>query len=142
MIRRQAPRVRRLLAWETGGRRLDPEWLAVVAAGTDLGRYPVVVPQPSGPALDALRVPVLVITAGRSRALDPGRLARRARDLLPGATTQTLALASHHSIPTEDAADLAAAITRFPAPEDNSRLRRRRNLQAAHALSDACGSLG
>jgi hypothetical protein len=79
-------------------------------------------------------VPVLVIAAGRSQAQDPGRLARRARDLLPGATTQTLALASHHSIPTEDAADLAAAITRFPAPEDNSRLRRRWRLSAGRGV--------
>jgi pimeloyl-ACP methyl ester carboxylesterase len=122
MIAPQAPRVRRLLAWETGDRRLDPEWLAVVAAGADLGRYPVVVPrQPSRPALDALRVPVLVIAAGRSRALDPGRLVQRARDLLPSVTAQTLALASHHSIPTEDAVDLAGVIRRFLALEDDSR---------------------
>jgi pimeloyl-ACP methyl ester carboxylesterase len=122
MARPGAPRMRRLLAWETCGRQLDPEWRAVAAAGADLGRYPVVLPrQPGRAELAALSVPVLVIAAGRSQAQDPGRLARRARDLLPGATTQTLALASHHSIPTEDAADLAAVITRFLALEDDSR---------------------
>jgi pimeloyl-ACP methyl ester carboxylesterase len=52
-----AGRARRLFAWETRGRPLDPDWLAVATAGADLGRLKIVRPaadaggtDPPGPA--------------------------------------------------------------------------------------------
>jgi len=107
LARPAASRMRRFLAWETGGRPLDPVWLAVVAAGQDLGRASIVAPKrPSPGQLAGLRPPALVIVAGQSRAHDPRRVARRARDQLPGAAIVTLAQASHHSIPVSDAGQL------------------------------------
>jgi pimeloyl-ACP methyl ester carboxylesterase len=58
-------------------------------------------------------VPTLVVVAGRSRSHDPARLLRRVQQLLPGARTVTLPAATHHTIPTEDAAYLAREISDF-----------------------------
>lgn len=116
MARPSAGRMNRFLAWETGGRPLDPRWLAVVTAGQDAGRFKIVLPKRPRPAeLARLRVPVLVVTAARSRAHDPRRIARRAQNLLPDATVVTLPRAAHHSIPTEDTGELHAAIEPFLA---------------------------
>ncbi|HEY6479674.1 MAG TPA: alpha/beta hydrolase [Streptosporangiaceae bacterium] len=113
-----ADRTRRLLAWETRGRPLDPAWLAVAAAGADLGRPRIVLPSVPKPAeLAALPMPVLVLVAGGSRAHDPARVAARARQRLPGVSVRTLAQAAHHTIPTEDAAEIAGCIAGFLSAE-------------------------
>jgi pimeloyl-ACP methyl ester carboxylesterase len=114
--RPSAARARRLLAWETRGRPLDPDWLAVAAAGADLGRPQIVLPAVLKPAeLASLVMPVLVVIAARSRAHDPAQIAARARQRLPEVTVETLAQASHHTIPTEDAGELTGYIARFLA---------------------------
>ena len=116
-VRPGARRAGRFLAWETRGRPLDPRWLAVVTAGYDLGRARIVMPRCPRPGeLAGLDVPTLVVVAARSRAHDPGRVARRARERLPDVTTATLPDASHHSIPTEDAAGIAGCVEGFLAP--------------------------
>ncbi len=117
LARPSARRLGRFLAWETGGRPVDPGWLAVVTAGAALGRSRMVLPRPPRPAeLAGLAVPTLVVVAGRSRSHDPARVLRRAQQLLPGAQTATLPAATHHTIPTQDAADLASLISGFLAP--------------------------
>jgi pimeloyl-ACP methyl ester carboxylesterase len=117
LARPSASRMRRFLAWETRRRQLDEAWLAVIGAGQELGRMKIVMPRSPRPAqLAGLRVPVLVIGAGRSRAHDVRRMTRRAQDCLPEVTTVTLACASHHSIPTEDAGELLGRIEPFLAP--------------------------
>ena len=116
VARPSAGRARRLLAWETGGRALDPDWLAVAAAGADLGRPHIVLPAvPKPEELAGLAMPVLVVVAGRSRAHDPARIAARARQRLPEGTVETLPQATHHTIPTQDADELTAAIAGFLA---------------------------
>jgi pimeloyl-ACP methyl ester carboxylesterase len=116
LIRPSADRARRLLAWETRGRPLDPAWLAVAAAGADLGRPHVVLPSVPKPAeLAGLAMPVLVVVAARSRAHDPAQIAARARQRLPGATVETMAQATHHTIPTEDAGELTGYMAGFLA---------------------------
>jgi pimeloyl-ACP methyl ester carboxylesterase len=117
LLARPSPRrLDRFLAWETGGRTVDPGWLAVVTAGAALGRSRIVLPRPPRPAeLAGLAVPTLVVVAGRSRSHDPARVLRRAQELLPGARTATLPAATHHTIPTEDAAGLAGLISGFLA---------------------------
>jgi pimeloyl-ACP methyl ester carboxylesterase len=111
-----AGRARRLLARETGGRPLDPDWLAVAAAGADLGRPQIVLPRVPAPAeLAGLAMPVLVVVAARSRAHDPAQIAARASDRLPEVTVETLAQATHHTIPTEDADELSGYIAGFLA---------------------------
>lgn len=108
LLRPSTRRTLRFLRWETGGRELDPDWLAVAGAAAALGR-PVILPprRARGAALAGLRIPVLVAVAGRSRAHDPARVAAAALRLIPGVTVQTLAPASHHSIPAADATQLA-----------------------------------
>jgi pimeloyl-ACP methyl ester carboxylesterase len=114
--RPSAARARRLFAWETRGRALRPDWLAVAAAGADLGRPAIVLPKrPSRAELAALDLPVLVVVAGRSRAHDPARIAARAEQWLPDVTVRTVAPAAHHSIPTEDAAELIGYLAEFLA---------------------------
>jgi pimeloyl-ACP methyl ester carboxylesterase len=77
----------------------------------------MVPPRPPRPAelagLAGLAVPTLVVVAGRSRSHDPAQVLRRAQQLLPGAQTATLPEATHHTIPTEDAARLASEISPF-----------------------------
>ncbi|HEY3980533.1 MAG TPA: alpha/beta hydrolase [Streptosporangiaceae bacterium] len=114
--RPSADRARRLLAWETGGRPLDPAWLAVAAAGADLGRPHIVLPSVPKPAeLAGMAAPVLVVVAARSRAHDPAQVAARARQRLPEATVETMAQATHHTIPTEDADELTGYMAGFLA---------------------------
>jgi pimeloyl-ACP methyl ester carboxylesterase len=114
LARPSGPRVRRFLAWETGGRSLDPAWLAVAAAGHDLGRPAIVAPRRLR-AGELAGLPVLVVTAAASRAHDPGRVALAARELLPGARLATLRQASHHTIPVRDAAEIAGGLAELTA---------------------------
>jgi pimeloyl-ACP methyl ester carboxylesterase len=115
-VRPSAARVREFLAWETRGRALDPAWLAVTSAGADLGRPRIVLPRCPRPAeLAGLRGPALVLMAGRSQAHDPGRIASRARVLLPDVSVVTVAAATHHTMPTEDVPELAGHIQGFLA---------------------------
>jgi pimeloyl-ACP methyl ester carboxylesterase len=114
--RPSAGRARRLLAWETRGRPLDPEWLAVATAGADLGRPRIVLPAvPKPEELAGLAMPALVVVAARSRVHDPAQIAARARQRLPEVTVETLAQATHHTIPTQDADELSASIAGFLA---------------------------
>jgi pimeloyl-ACP methyl ester carboxylesterase len=110
-------RLRRFLSWETGGRRLSPEWLSVAALGADLGRLAIVTPRcPTAEELALLDAPTLVVAAGRSQAHDPARMLRRAAERLPKAAHAVLADATHHTLPTEDADQLVAAIEAFLVP--------------------------
>jgi pimeloyl-ACP methyl ester carboxylesterase len=114
VLRPSAERQRRFLAWETRDRALDPTWLDVVTAGADLGRASVVLPRPFDPTrLGCLEAPTLVVVAGRSRAHHPARLAERANRALPRAGVVTLASATHHTLPTEDAHELSRVIDDF-----------------------------
>lgn len=116
LARPSAARMRRFLAWETRGRPLDEAWLSVAAAGHDLGRAHIVMPKlPAASELAALQVPVLIVVAGASQAHDPGRIAGRARERLPGATIATVPDATHHTMPTEDAGELLRHVEPFLA---------------------------
>jgi pimeloyl-ACP methyl ester carboxylesterase len=65
--------------------------------------------------LTRLALPVLVVVASRSRAHNPVLVARRASEQLPEVTVETLARATHHTIPTEDAGELTGHIAGFLA---------------------------
>lgn len=104
---------RGLLAWETGGRATDPVWTDLMCTKFG-GRTSLVWPARPRPAeLRGLRMPLLVLVAARSRQHDPARLAANARRLVPGARVVTLPDASHHTMPTEDAATIATALLDF-----------------------------
>ncbi|WP_377267234.1 alpha/beta fold hydrolase [Peterkaempfera sp. SMS 1(5)a] len=101
LLRPTAERLRGFYRWETRGAALEPAWLELAARGAaDFRRTKVVMMRrPRAAALRALTVPTLVLTAEHSRAHDVGRLAERARRLLPHAETAVLADTSHHSVP-------------------------------------------
>ena len=113
LLRPTSRRVRRALAWETGGRELPEAWVdAHVRGATEEARGPVVRTRRAGAArLAALSVPTLVVVGGSSRAHDPDRVARRAA-AVSGATVVRLAGATHHTLPLLDAPAVAAALGR------------------------------
>jgi len=105
--------MRAFLTWETGGRATDPVWTDLMCAKYG-GRTSLVWPtRPRRSELRDLRMPLLVLVAGRSRQHNPARLAANVRRLVPGARVVTLPEASHHTIPTEDAAAIDAALLDF-----------------------------
>jgi len=101
-------RWRRFLAWETGGRPLDPAWLELVATGAQ-GRNgaKIVLPKrPSDEELRALDVPVLLVLGGASRVHDVAVVREHASVLLPHVTVVTLPEATHHTLPQQHAIEL------------------------------------
>lgn len=122
LVRPTPGRVRRFLAWETGSRPLDPVWTQVFLDGaTEFEGTPIVrTRRPTADRLAALRVPVLVVLGGRSRAHAPRRVAEGAARALPGVTVAEVADATHDTMPVLDAGELAALVTgharAHPAP--------------------------
>ena len=112
LVRPTPERVRRFLAWETHGRALDPAWEAVFVDGaTDFVGTPIVrTRRPARAGLTVLRVPTLVVVAGRSRAHDPRRVAAGAA-VLPDVRVAEVPRASHHTMPVLDADEIAALLT-------------------------------
>lgn len=103
--------LRALLRWEAGGRPLDADWLRLVGLGHELpGTRLLMSRQPSAQRLAALTAPTLVLLAGRSRAHNVAKVADSARELLPAARVITLAEATHHTMPTEDADQIGAEL--------------------------------
>jgi hypothetical protein len=62
--------------------------------------------RPSAEELSACTVPALVLVAANSRQHDITQLTANARRLMPDVVTATLPGVSHHSVPTERAAQL------------------------------------
>jgi pimeloyl-ACP methyl ester carboxylesterase len=113
LLRPTPDRVRAFLAWETGGRVIDPVELDLwVRGSTEFESTPIVrTRRPAQARLAGLTAPTLVLVGGRSRAHDPSRVARNARSVLPDATVTELPAASHHTLPVLDAQDVAAAVS-------------------------------
>jgi pimeloyl-ACP methyl ester carboxylesterase len=103
--------VRALLRWETKGRRLDADWLRLVGLGHELpGIRLLMSRRPSTERLAVVTAPTLVLLAGRSRVHDVAKVADGARESLPDARVVTLAEATHHTMPTEDADQIGAEL--------------------------------
>ncbi|MEU0430227.1 alpha/beta fold hydrolase [Streptomyces sp. NPDC006290] len=111
-----AERMEAFYRWETGGTPEDPAWQAFLGSTADARRSKVVaMRRPRRGELQACTVPALVLLAGRSRAHNVRRVATEARRLMPGASVDLLPNASHHSLPTEQPAELNRLLTRFLA---------------------------
>jgi pimeloyl-ACP methyl ester carboxylesterase len=109
-----AQRMRAFLNWETGAKPLDPAWLNLMALGTELPRSKIVMPRrPAAELFRAATMPTLILLAEHSRAHDIRAVTRNARRLMPHATIDLLAGASHHTIPTEDSEQLNHKLTGF-----------------------------
>ena len=104
-------RFRRFHQWETGGRPCDPEFLDLWAGESGPGR--IVWPKrPRSAELTRLTMPVLVVTAGKTRQNDPAALMAAARRL-PDARVVLLPDATHLTVPQGDPEQINRALTEF-----------------------------
>lgn len=104
-------------SWTAGGAPVEHEPIGeMIEAGMATYRLKLPVPGRPDPArIEALRMPVLVILAGRSPMHDAAAAAAEARRRLPGGTVKVYAGASHAingEHPAEIAADVAAHLDR------------------------------
>lgn len=107
-VRPTQQRMRNFLQWETGGAALNPAWLELAAiARADVRTSPVVLPRrPTAAQLRASTIPTLVLLAEASRQHDSAQVAGMTRGLMPAAQVAVRPNATHHTIPTVDAARL------------------------------------
>ncbi|MEV8036242.1 alpha/beta hydrolase [Streptomyces sp. NPDC086182] len=109
-----AERVEAFHRWETGRTPENPTWQAFLGSTAGARRSKVVaMRRPRAEELRSCAVPALVLLAGRSRAHNARRAAAGARRLMPGARVDLLSNASHHSLPTEQPAELNSLLTQF-----------------------------
>lgn len=116
LLRPTVRRRRAFIDWETGRTALDERWrrLNDLAAAFPAAR-PLTGPRPAPEALRALRLPVLLLLAERSRAHDIGRVAASAEALLPRVETAVLPGATHHTLPLAAPPEMDARIGEFLA---------------------------
>lgn len=116
LLRPTVRRRRAFLGWETGHAALDETWLRLYdrAAAFPAAR-PLTGPRPGPEALRALRLPVLLFLAERSRAHDIGRVAASAAALVPQVETAVLPGATHHTLPLAAPPEMDARIGEFLA---------------------------
>ncbi|MFK4228090.1 alpha/beta fold hydrolase, partial [Streptomyces sp. NPDC019890] len=107
-------RVRSFLRWESRGAPLDPAWLRLQEPAASFKKArPVIGPRPGAAALHALRTPVLILLAGRSRAHDTSRVAEVGAALLPHAEITVLPSVGHHGLQHQATVELNAEIGEF-----------------------------
>lgn len=111
--------MRTFIAWEAGGRSIDPAWLTVMVQPSG-ARTSLVWPQrPPNAALRALGTRTLVLLAERSRHHNIATTAANARRLMPHAQVTVIPNATHHTMPTEGADALNATLAEFLAAADH-----------------------
>ncbi|CCQ17712.1 putative hydrolase [Rhodococcus sp. AW25M09] len=101
-------RQRRFVEWETGGLRLDPDWLDVLALGAaDFPKAKTIVPKrPKPGAFTNFGVATTVVLAGESKVHNAATIESAVRAVLPQARTVILGSATHHGLPMHPAAEL------------------------------------
>ncbi|MEV8312846.1 alpha/beta fold hydrolase [Streptomyces sp. NPDC059900] len=114
LLRPSGRRTRAFLTWETGGVPLNTDWLRLQeqTAGFPKAK-PVTGPRPAPDALRELRLPVLVLLAGRGRAHDARKVGARAAGLLPDVRTAVLPDVGHHGLPHNRTAELNGRVAEF-----------------------------
>jgi pimeloyl-ACP methyl ester carboxylesterase len=107
MVRPNARRALAHLSWETDGAPLDPDWLALQAAGAESPRPKIVAGRrPTAEELRTLTIPVLLLLAGRGKAHSAARVEQRARASVADLTVRTLPNATHFTLPALHSSDL------------------------------------
>lgn len=102
------------VAWETDGAKLDPAWLALIAAGSALPRPKYVQARAAKPEeLRTLTLPVLLLLAGHTKAHSIARVEAKARAGISNLTVSTLPEATHFTIPALHADDLNRELLAF-----------------------------
>ena len=115
--RPSAARMRDFLTWESGGAPLDATWLhlAALTGGEVRGSKLILPRRPQAGRLRACMVSTLQVLAEKSKSLDIDRAAANAQQLMPHVVNTVLPGATHHTIPTVNAAQLNREILHFLA---------------------------
>ncbi|MBW0104683.1 alpha/beta fold hydrolase [Pseudonocardia sp. KRD291] len=115
LVRPTEVRVGRFLDWETAPGGLDRTVRRLyVQAGAHFPSSPIVPDRrPRESDLRSLGVPAHVLLAERSRCHDAAAVAATARRLFADATVDVLPGATHHAMPTENAAGLTGRVRTF-----------------------------
>ncbi|MFF1556240.1 alpha/beta fold hydrolase [Streptomyces sp. NPDC058279] len=115
LVRPTTTRALRYLDRETAGTDTDPQWKRLFAlAVSDVPDRKLIVGR--RPDARALRVPLLVLLAGRSGAHDPEKVAARARAAVPHARIETLPNLTHYALPTATPTTTNRLIAEFLRP--------------------------
>ena len=111
LLRPSRDRTTSFLRWETQGLPVDPGWLELAGLAAEQPSTPFVRPKhPTDDQLRTLPAP-LVFVAGRTKSHNPDKLTQRVTTLTPTATVVRLPEATHHSLPTLHADEVAPALT-------------------------------
>jgi pimeloyl-ACP methyl ester carboxylesterase len=97
--------------WETGGRALDAQWLALWSTPYG-GRTKLVWPRQVRRAdLASVTVPVTIVLGGQSRQTPAARMAQAARAILPDARVLTIPDATHFTLPQQHPDEVGVALS-------------------------------
>ena len=112
LLRPTSARRRSLVRWESRGKTIDPEWLELTAAASELEGPSRTVPTkiPSAATVATLKPQSLVIVAGASRVHHVKRVGGNAAKRLPAGRVETIAGASHYGLPLTHAERIATLI--------------------------------
>lgn len=111
LLRPNEDRERAFVAWETGGREPDEEWLDLLALAATFPTSKTIVPKrPPARAFRDFHVATTVILARDSKVHDSTRVERAVRQVLPDARTVVLDDATHHTLPLHPADAVNAAL--------------------------------
>jgi pimeloyl-ACP methyl ester carboxylesterase len=112
LLRPSLQRTASFLRWETQGLPLDPQVVELAGLAAEQPSTPFV--RPKRPADHQLGdLAPLVLVAGRSKCHDAARLAQRISTLSPAGTVVQLPTATHHSLPSLPADDVAEALVQY-----------------------------
>ena len=102
-------RRRSLVRWESRGKTIDPEWLELTAAASELEGPTRTVPTkiPSAATVATLKPQSLVIVAGASRLHHVKRVGSNAAMRIPAGRVETVPGASHYGLPLTHAEQIA-----------------------------------
>lgn len=117
LMKPTAARRASLIRWETRGQVVTGDWLALTGLATEGVGIGSTVPTkiPKADVLKALRPPVLMITAGRTKVHSERRVRRNAgRRLPPTARLYSVKGASHYGLPMTHAAQVAELLRTSP----------------------------
>ncbi|GAB18804.1 putative hydrolase [Gordonia effusa NBRC 100432] len=113
LIAPSARRTARLINWETArGQSPDVNWvrLSQLAAPLFPVRALTIPRRPKAASIDELPMPISVILAAESRVHNPRRVATLIKRRFSDIDVASIAVASHHSVPTSPAAPVTDAI--------------------------------
>ncbi len=107
-------RARALVGWESTGVAIDPDWLDLYAAGTEVPhRLPPRPILPSDAELAGVAAPTMIMLAGMSRVHDARRIRLAVLHRMPDAAVAMIGHATHHSMPFQPAGEINAVLSGF-----------------------------